>query len=84
MHTPASPKWLPSHLVSNSAHEVGAAWPSALLAVVFLAAKKELAKNVCRPDTQNVAGHTEFIRGMEQAIGGGVRKAERGPKWYDL
>ena len=63
---------------------VGAAWPSALLAVVFLVAKKELAQNVCRPDTQNVAGHTEFIRGMEQAIGGGVSKTERGPKWYDL
>ena len=46
--------------------------------------KKQLAKNVCRPNTQNVAGHKEFIRGMGQAIGGGVRKAERGPNWYDL
>ena len=63
---------------------VGAAWPSALLAIVFLAAKKELAQNVCWPDTQNVAGHNEFIRGMEQAIEGCVSKAERGPKWYDL
>mgnify|MGYP005692976887 FL=1 len=52
--------------------------------VVFSACKKELAKNVCRPDTQNVVGHKEFIRAMGQAIGGGVRKAERGPNWYDL
>ena len=49
---------------------VGAAWPLALFAVVFSQFKKELAKNVCRPDTQNVAGHKEFIRGMGQAIGG--------------
>ena len=28
--------------------------------------KKELAKNACRPATQNVAGHKEFIRGMGQ------------------
>ena len=63
---------------------VGAAWPLALLAVVFSPCKKELAKNGCRPDTQNVAGHKEAIRGMGQAIGGGVRKAERGPNWYDL
>ena len=62
----------------------GAAWPSALLAVVFSACKKELAENICRPNTQNVAGHKDFIRAMGQAIGGGVRKAERGPKWYDL
>ena len=41
--------------------------------------KKELATNVCRPNTQNVAGHKEFIRGMGQGIGGGVRKAEQGP-----
>ena len=60
---------------------VSAAWPSA---VVFSACKKELAKNVCQPDTQNVAGHKEFIRGMGQGIGGGVRKAERGPNWYEL
>ena len=60
------------------------AWPSARLAVVFSACKKELAQNVCRPDTQNVAGHKEFIRAMGQAIGGGVRKAERGPNLYDL
>ena len=63
---------------------VGAAWPSALLAVVFSVCKKELAKNVCRPDTQDVAGHKEFIRAVGQAIGGGVRKAWKGPKWYDL
>ena len=63
---------------------VGATWPSALLAVVFSACKKELAENSCRPNTQNVAGHKEFIRAMGQAIGGGVRKAEGGPKWYDL
>ena len=63
---------------------VGATWPSALLAVVFSACKKELAKNSCRPNTQNVAGRKEFIRAMGQAIGGGVRKAERGPNWYDL
>ena len=58
--------------------------PSALLAVVFSACKKELAKNVCRQDTQNVTGHKEFIRGMGQGIGGCVRKAERGPNLYDL
>ena len=46
--------------------------------------KEELAKNVCRPDTQNVAGHKEFRRAMGQAIGDGVRKAQRGPNWYDL
>ena len=63
---------------------VGAAWPSALLAVVFSVCKKELAQNVCRPDTQNVAGHKEFIRAMGQAIGGGVRKAQGSPNWYDL
>ena len=63
---------------------VGAAWPLAHLAVVFSPCTKELAKNRCRPDTQNVAGHKEFIRAMGQAIGGGVRKAERGPNWYDL
>ena len=63
---------------------VGAAWPSELLAVVFSACKKQNAKNVCRPDTQNVASHKELIRAMGQAIGGGVRKAERGPNWYDL
>ena len=62
---------------------VGAAWPSARLAIVFSACKKELAKNVCRPDTQNAAGHEEFIKAMGQAIGCGVRKAERGPNWYD-
>ena len=43
-----------------------------------------LAKIVCRLAAQNVAGHKEFIRAMGQAIGGGVRKAEGGPKWYDL
>ena len=63
---------------------VGAAWPSARLAVVFSACKKELAKNLCRPDTQNVADHKELIRAMGQAIGGGVRKAEGGPNWYVL
>ena len=63
---------------------VGATWPSGVLAVVVSGCKKELAENICRPDTQNVAGHTEFIRGMEQAIGGGVRTAERDQKWYDL
>ena len=63
---------------------VGAMWPSASLAVVFLACKKELAQNVCRPNTQNVAGYKEFIEAMGQAIGGGVRKAEGGPNWYDL
>ena len=63
---------------------VGAMWPSAGLAVVFWACKQELAQNVCRPDTQNVAGYKEFIEAMEQAIGGGVRRAERGPKWYFL
>ncbi len=52
--------------------------------MVFSACKKELAKNACRPDTQNVAGHKEFMRAMGQAIRGGVRKAERGPNWYDL
>ena len=62
---------------------VGATWPSAVLAVVFSACKEELAKNICRPDTQNVAGHKELIRAMGQAIGGGVRKAQRGPNWYD-
>ena len=41
-------------------------WPSALLAVVFSACKKELATNICRPDTQNVAGHEEFIKDMGQ------------------
>ena len=55
---------------------VGAAWPSEHLAVAFSACKKELARNLCRPDTQNVAGHKEFIRALGQAIGGGVRKAE--------
>ena len=63
---------------------VGATWPSGVLAVVVSGCKKELAENICRPDTQNVAGHREFIRAMGQAIGGGVRKAERGPNWYDL
>ena len=63
---------------------VGAAWPSARLAVVFSVCRKEPAKNVCRPYTQNVAGHKEFIRGIGQAIGGGVQKAERGPNWYEL
>ena len=54
------------------------------MAAVFLACKKELAQNVCRPDTQNVAGYKEFIEAMGQAIGGGLRKAEGGPNWYDL
>ena len=61
----------------------GPTWPSALLAVVFSACKKELAENCCRPNTQNVAGHKELIRAMGQAIGGGVRKAEGDSKWYD-
>ena len=63
---------------------IGAASPSTLFAVVFSACKKELAKNVCRPDTRIVGGHKEFIRAMGQAIGGGVRKAEGGPNWYVL
>ena len=63
---------------------VGAVRPSAVSAVVFSASKKELAKNVCRPNTQNVACHKEFIKAMGQAIGGGVRKAQKGPNWYDL
>ena len=45
---------------------VVATWPSALLAVVFFGMGKELAKIVCRPATENVAGHTELIRGMGQ------------------
>ena len=63
---------------------VGATWHLTLLAVVFSACQKELAENIGRPNTQNVADHKEFIRAMGQAIGGGVRKAERGLKWYDL
>ena len=46
-----------------------ATWPSACLAVVFSACKKELAKNVCRPTTQYVAGHKEFVRGMGPEYG---------------
>ena len=58
---------------------VGAAWPSTLLAVVFSQFKKELAKNVCRPDTQNVACHKEFIRAMERHRGelGKARKNKK-------
>ena len=59
---------------------VGATWPSALLAVVFSACEKELAKNVCRPDTQNVAGYKEFIEAMEQAIRGWCTEGRRRSK----
>ena len=55
MQTATTPKWLPSHLAVN--------FPC--LAVAFSASKKELAKVVCRPATQNVAGHNEFIKGHE-------------------
>ena len=43
-----------------------------------------LAKIVCRPAAQNVVGHKEFIGMRRQAMGGGVRMADGGPKWYDL
>ena len=40
-------------LRSHRRRMVGAMWPSAGLAVVFLECKKELARNVCRPQCEN-------------------------------
>ena len=32
----------------------------------------------------SVSGQRHMMRSMGQGIGGGVRKAEGGPNWYDL
>ena len=40
-------------LRSHRRRMVGAMWPSAGLAIVFLECKKELARNVCRPQCEN-------------------------------
>ena len=46
--------------------------------------KKELAENVSRPVAQNMLCPKGFIGGRQQGMGGGVRKADGGPKPYDL
>ena len=43
-----------------------------------------LAENVRRPEGQHVVGNKEIIRSRRQAMGGGVRKADGGPKTSDL
>ena len=43
-----------------------------------------LAENVRRPEGQNVVGSKEFIGSWRQAMGGGVQKADGGPKTSDL
>ena len=43
-----------------------------------------LAANVCRQATQNAVGDTQFIRGGQPAMGGGVRMADRRPKTSKL
>ena len=43
-----------------------------------------LAENLRRPESQNVVGSKDFIRSWRQAMGGGVRKADEGPKTTDL
>ena len=62
----------------------GPAWAPALFAVVFSAIRFYLAENVCGPGAQNMVGCKEFIRSRRQAMGGGVRKADGGPKTSDL
>ena len=62
----------------------GATRAPALLAVVFSAIWIYLAEHVCRPRAQNVIVCKEFIRSRRQAMGGGVRKADGGPKTSDL
>ena len=43
-----------------------------------------LAESVRRPEGQNVIGSKEVMRSRRQAMGGGVRKADGGPKTSDL
>ena len=62
----------------------GATWASELFAVVFSAIHFYLAENVCRPGAQDMVGRKEFIRSRRQAMGGGARKADGGPKTSDL
>ena len=62
----------------------GANWASAVLAVVMSAIWFYLAENVGGPGAQNTVCSKEFQRSRWQAMGGGVRRADRGPKTSDL
>ena len=62
----------------------GANWASALLAVVISAIWFYLAENVGGPGAQNTVCSKEFLRSRWQAMGGGVRMADGGPKTSDL